>query len=343
MSERLSERQKRILHAVVVEYIVAAEPVGSEFIANKYSLGVRGATIRNELAEITDLGYLEQPHTSAGRIPSDEGYRYYVDHMILGRRVGPDDRGRIESASKEEETTRDLVSESIKALSKATRLLTAAVTVRDATATIRHAVVTVLGPDKALLVLMLANGHTENRMVDCPAALTLEQLGRANAALDALVSGKSMTAVLKAKLPLTGDETTDLLLKRTGAVMKSLLKDLTAGHIMLEGEEFILAQPEFRRDPEILSELLDSLGDEGSLMAELAGQSDGERPITIGRENLLQRHKSLSFVRRSFFVGDDQAGVVAVIGPTRMDYERNVAVLDFTAEAISKTLTKLFR
>lgn len=340
--EKLSERQRNILRAVVVEYVLAAEPVPSELIASKYQLGVRSATVRSELAEITDLGYLEQPHTSAGRVPSDDGYRFYVDHFIYERRISPAEKQRISLATNDEETTRDLLQESIKALSRATRTLAAAVTVRDAQAKVRNVVVTVLGPDKALLVVMLRNGHTESRIIDCPQGLTLEDLGRANAALEQMVTGKSIMTLVKAKTPATGVEVPDLLLKRATTTLKSVLSDLMAGHLLMEGEEYMLTQPEFHRDPEALSEVLDSLADEDSLMVELRDTPDAERSITIGRENRLQRHRTLSFIRRGFSVGENQAGVIAVIGPTRMDYDRNVALLEFTSEAISKTLTKLF-
>ena len=340
--KELSDRQRNILRAVVVEYVVAAEPVPSDLIAQKYELGVRSATVRNELANITDLGFLEQPHTSAGRRPSDEGYRYYVDHMILHRRISADERKKISTVLKEEETTRDLVEESIKALSRATRQLTAAITVRDAQATVRNAVVTALGPDKALLVVVMANGHTENRIVECPSGLTLDELGRANAALEELVNGKTLVSLLKAKTPVLNDERPDLLLRRTMTGLKSVMTELTAGYMILEGEEFILSQPEYQRDTDALTEILDSLGDEDSLMVELRDENNKDNSITIGRENKLQRHRTLSFIRRGFYVGDDQAGVIAVIGPTRMDYDKNVALLDYTSEAISKTLTKLF-
>lgn len=338
----LSDRQRNILRAVVVEYVMGAEPVPSDLIAQKYELGVRSATVRNELAEITDLGYLEQPHTSAGRIPSDDGYRYYVDHMILRRRITPEERQKISSVTNEEETTRDLVEESMKALSRATRLLTAAITVRDAQEKVRNAVVTALGPDKVLLVLVMTNGHTENRILECPPGLTLTELGRVNAALEGVVAGKSLGSLLKAKTPLVGAEPTDTLLRRAMTGLKSVLNELTAGHIILEGEEFIISQPEYQRDPGSLTELLDSLGDEASLMVELRDEVSPDHKITIGRENKHQRHRTLSFVRRGFYVGEDQAGVIAIIGPTRMDYDRNVALLDFTSDAISRTLTKLF-
>ncbi len=340
--ESLSERQKSILKAVVIEYIAAAEPISSEFIAQNYELGVRSATIRNELAEITELGFLDQPHTSAGRIPSDGGYRYYVDHMILQKKISIEDRKALDKSSKEEETTRELVSESIKALSRTSRLLTAAITVRDANAKVSHAVVTALGPDRALLVVVMANGHTENRVIECPLGLTLDQVGRTNSALESSVAGKTLLAVLKAKAPSFGNEAADTFAKRAFNALKSVSKDLTAGHIVFEGEEFIIAQPEYIRDPNSLSELVDSLGDEDSFMAELGSDQSEGKEITIGRENRLNRHRNLSFIRRPFKVGDNQAGIIAVIGPTRMNYDRNIALLDFTADAISATLTKLF-
>ncbi|MCB0825030.1 MAG: heat-inducible transcription repressor HrcA [Armatimonadetes bacterium] len=337
--DTLDPRKQSILRAVVIEYVLAAEPVPSELIASKYELGVRSATVRNEMVEITDLGFLEKPHTSAGRIPSDGGYRYFVDHMSGKGNLKPDERSKITSVVGEQETTRELVRETTKALSRATNLLTAALTVRDGSIPIRNAIITVLGPNKALLVLILQNGHSENRVIECPEGLTIEQVGQANEILEKTFGNQSLISAAKSKLAQSGNPIIDSLVGEATKLIRAIAKELTSGHLVIEGEEYLFSQPEFRRDPELFDSLLMSLGNEGDLKETL---DEEDKAISIGSENLRPEHWPLSILRQSFFVGDQQGGVLAIIGPKRMDYSRNVAMLDFTADAITKTLTRLF-
>src|SRR5262249_7501717 len=124
--EGLGPRKEQILRAVIVEYVTAAEPVPSELIATKYELGVRNANVRTELAEIPDLGLLDQPHPSAGRVPSDRGYRYYVDRLVVHQPPDKSSEQRIHDAADSEDTLRELLTESTKALSRLTHLLSAA-------------------------------------------------------------------------------------------------------------------------------------------------------------------------------------------------------------------------
>jgi len=154
----LDSRKQTILQAIIIEYVTAAEPIGSEALVQKYQLGVKSATVRNEMAEMSDLGFLEQPHTSAGRIPSDLGYRYYVDHLIVMRDVEEAAKHRVKNAVAEGDALQSLLRDTIRALSRVTHLLGAATTVRESQVTVLNAVVSALGPSKALLVLVLSNG-----------------------------------------------------------------------------------------------------------------------------------------------------------------------------------------
>src|SRR5579872_5234277 len=166
----LDPRKETILRAIIIEYVGTAEPIGSEALLQRYELGVRSATIRNEMAEMSDLGYLEQPHTSAGRIPSDMGYRYYVDRLLEDRRVGETARQQVKQIASEGDALQELLRDTARILSRITRLLTVATTIRDHQVTVRNAVISALGPQQALLVLVLSNGHVENRMLECPTA-----------------------------------------------------------------------------------------------------------------------------------------------------------------------------
>ncbi len=335
MSE-LSPRQRQILRAVVVEYVQAAEPVASELIASRYELGVRSATVRSELAGITDLGLLEQPHTSAGRIPSDRGYRYYVDRLLVPQTPDSNAQHRLEEATTEEDTFKEILRQTTKALSRLTHLLSVAATVRDAAVTVRSAVVTAIGPEKALFVFILQNGHVENRLMDCPPGVTLEHIGRVNEAIRDAVEGKPLGSVIKTKTPPSDEPVFGKLLRSVFAVLRATARELGRGRLITEGEEYIVAQPEFQRDAAALQALLKSLEDEETLYEASTGEG-----VTIGRENPQESMQSLAVLRRAFFVGDDEAGTLAVIGPTRMPYDRTMALLDFTAQAVSETLTRL--
>ncbi|MDI9640002.1 heat-inducible transcriptional repressor HrcA [Kamptonema cortianum] len=341
MSE-MTDRKRQILRAVVIEYVTAAEPVSSDLIATKYSLGVRSATVRNELADITDLGYLEQPHTSAGRRPSDMGYRFFVDHLTDPVQPSADEKGQI-TATQRDETLKDLVQESAKALSRMTRMMSAAVTVRDGNIEVRNAVLTALGPDKALLVVLLVNGHVENRIIECPHGLTLDHVGRANEILSKSISGKPLGSIAKMKMPgSSGEAVLDKLMSAVFQATITTAKDLTRGSLMIEGEEFVFSQPEFLREPESLERLVGSLSDEESLRQEVGMLGSSDRKITIGREHSREMHYPLTIARQSFFIGDREAGVLAIIGPTRMNYNRNLTLLDYTAGAISQVITRVF-
>ncbi len=341
MSE-LDARKQSILQAVIFEYVSTADPVGSELLVQKYGFGVKSATIRNELADLSDLGYLEQPHTSAGRIPSDLGYRYYVDRLIVKREPETVTKQRVKDAASEGDALQSLLRDTAKALSRFTQLLTAATTTRDQNLVVRNAIVSALGPSQALVVLVLSNGHVENRMIECPAGLTLEDIGKANEALGLATAGKSLRSLAKIKAPVGGGNTAiDKLLTTIWSNLKNIVRELTHGLLITEGEEFMFAQPEFQRDAAALAHLLDELIESDVLYDTLA-PSDGPQTVTIGKEHRHEEMHQLSVVRNSFFVGGNEVGVIALVGPTRMRYDTSIPLVTYTARALSESLTRFF-
>lgn len=341
MSE-LDPRKQSILQAIVLEYVTAAEPVASEVLVQKYSLGVKSATVRNEMAEMSELGFLEQPHTSAGRIPSDLGYRYYVDRLIIQRSPDETQRQRVKAATSDGEALQTLLRDTVRALSRVTHLLGVATTVRDTSVTIRTAVFSALGPVQALLVLVLSNGHVENKMVECPSGLTLEDIGKANEALTATFGGKALRNLSKLKPSSSlGNPAVDKLMVVLTSTIRAIARDLTRGTLVTEGEEFIFAQPEFQRDAGAWAELINELTD-SDILYEAVTPGESARPVTIGREHRDARMRRLSVVRHSFFVGENEAGVIALVGPTRMRYDASIPLVTYTARALSESLTKFF-
>ena len=341
--EELDSRRETILRAVVVEYVTTAEPVGSNTLAAKYPFGVGPATVRSILSELAERGLLEQPHTSAGRIPSDRGYRYYVDRLGAPKPLADAAQSAVAGATDRAQALEETLRETLRALSRLTHGLAVATTRRDADLLVRTAIVSALGPNQALLVLALGNGHVENRMIECPANLTLDEVGQANTALAKAIVGKDLAAVTKLRLGAANGSAGERMLAVVAGQLREIARGLTRGRVLAEGEPYIFAQPEFAGDAGELARLLHGLFEGDLLYETLAPPSvsaGGE--ITIGRENANASLHRFSVVRRAFFVGEREAGVIAVVGPTRMDYDGSGALLDFTAGALSQSLTRFF-
>lgn len=342
MSE-LAPRQQVILRAIVLEYVESADPVASEQLAAKYDLGVKSATVRNEMAEMSSLGFLEQPHTSAGRVPSDKGYRYFVDYLIRPRDPEPGTKGQVERFSHDGEALQTLLRDVTRALSRSTQLLSAATTVRDGGLVVRNAFVTALGPNQALLVVPLSNGDVKNRALELPVGLTLEEIGAANEALREHIAGKSLRQIQRAKPPLGSvSEPLQRFLGSLWGSIRSMSRELTRGHLISEGEEYLFGQPEFQRELPLLTELLDTLKESEVLFDALTGTTETATTVTIGKENRHEDLHRLSVIRQTFFVGKNEAGTIALVGPTRMPYEAGIPLVNFTARALSEALTRHF-
>ena len=340
MPPPLDPRKQTILHAVVVEYVNGAEPVGSEQLVQRYGLGVKSATVRNELAEMSELGYLEQPHTSAGRIPSDQGYRFFVDRLVVESEPAPETRDRVQRAAEGGEVLEVLLRDTVRVLSRVTQLLGVATTVRDTGVTVRTAVVSALGPTQALLVIALSNGHVENRMIECPGGLTLADVGSVNEALSRATLGRTLRSLVRAKpFSVASSPAAEKLVGSIWTQVRTIARDGSRGVLVTEGEEFMFAQPEFQRDVASLQTLLHELTD-SDILYETLSPGEASRPVTIGKENRVPPMQRLSVVRHSFYIGEAEAGVIALVGPTRMRYDKGLPLVAFTAQALSESLTK---
>lgn len=336
----LDGRKSTILHAIVIEYVTGAEPVASEQLVQKYELGVRSATVRNEMADLVEMGYLEQPHTSAGRVPSDLGYRHYVDRLKTRESLAPEHSERLQEVTTDGDALQAMLRDTARVLSRLTHLLGVATTVRDLGLQVRTAVVSALGPNQALLVLVLSNGQVENRMIECPVGLTLQDVGSVNEALAQQIVNKEIGDVAKQRPPKGANDSAAKLLTTIWTAMQSIIREITRGTLVTEGEEFLFAQPEFQRDLTSLSDLLQQLTQSDVLYEAVTG--DQAQVVTIGRENRQEKMKQLSVIRQSFYVGNNEAGVIALVGPTRMRYDDGIPLVNYTAQALSQSLSRFF-
>lgn len=344
LMEDLTPRKESILRAVVIEYVETAEPVGSGLLVERYSLGVGPATVRHELAEMSERGLLEQPHTSAGRIPSDSGYRYYVDRMPVGD-MSIDTENQMRKVVSEEASLDELLSETCRLLARMTQYVSVAATVRERSVFVRQVSISNVTQQRALLVVVFSNGAVEDKIIEATPDLTLEDLHRVSEAITKGCEGLRLSAIAR-KPQLQYDSlkpSAQALLHRGWKAVRSIAKSMAAGKVITEGTSYLLGQPEFQKDFGALSGIVQALEDSAAIQGALDRPGDSNTSVTIGKENETAKLQHLAVIASRFFVNNEEAGSLAIIGPTRMKYEQTIPLVEQTARALSDALTKLLR
>jgi len=340
----LDERKNRVLQAIVEDYVATAEPVGSRTIARKYSLGVSPATIRNEMADLEQMGYLEQPHTSAGRIPSDRGYRYYVDCLMEAQEVDPSEeeliRRTFERKVREVDT---LIRETARLLSETTHLTAVVVGPQISKAHFRELRLVPLTEDRAVLIFITDSGFVENQVVELPVEVTMLELQKVSEILNQELRGQPVESLSRAAIRALQRE-----LKRYGALLEQTLQFLSQNlepgekrRLYLGGTTNILSQPEFRNVEKIKS--LFSVLENDELVTDLLDTvepTDEQPAIQIGEEIKVREMADCSLVSAIYRLGGEIIGRVGVIGPKRMEYARVVSVMQAVTRQLSAATTK---
>ncbi len=336
----LTERKKQILRAIVDSYIRTAEPVGSKTISQLPGMDFSPATIRNEMADLTSMGLLEQPHTSAGRVPSAAGYRLYVDELMQNYRLSMDETKTINQAMEVKMQEVDkMISQVGKLVSKMTDLPAYAVAARSSQRTVKRFDLILAETGSFILVVMLSDNQVQNKLIRLPLDVSQEDL-------------RLLSAVLNASLTeLTADEITpELLAKvtRSAAGAASLVPVIvdytvellkkTHREVYMTGQAKLLGQPEYH-DVEKAQEVLTSL-DEDVISNLPATLSSGTTQILVGPENVAKELKDSSVVITKFDIGDGMQGMIGVVGPTRMDYAKITARLSYFAENLGRMFAK---
>ena len=338
----LSDRKKKILRAIVDSYIRTAEPVGSKAIAAMPDMNFSSATVRNEMAELTSLGLLEQPHTSAGRIPSPAGYRLYIDELMQDYRLSVDETQSLNQTMQLRLQEFDTALAQVgKLVSKLTNLPAYAMTSRTGSVTVKHFEILMAEAHSFILVLMLSGDVIKNKHIKLPLDVDASDL-------------KLLTAVLNASLTeLTPEEITQDVLARitrsadSAASLVPIIVDYTVEvlreqrerGIYLTGQTRLLSQPEYR-DVDKAQALLNELDEK--MLSNLPATIDQNSPVQImvGPENVAQGLKDTSVVMTRFDIGDGMQGLIGVVGPTRMDYAQITARLSYFAEGLGRMFGK---
>ena len=337
----LSERKKKVLLSVVDLYILTAEPVGSKAIAELPDMKYSSATIRNEMAELTTLGYLEQPHTSAGRVPSAAGYRMYVAELMLDYRLSIDETKSINTAIEEKMQRVDKLVEKVARLVSQATNLPAISASRLSAARVQHFELIQAGPGSIILVLMLGDDRAVNKVIKLPVEVTETDLKLLSAVLNAALTDiplEELTSELMDKVMRSAGNAAPLVPVVLDFTQETL-KSQGVTNVAVAGQSRLLGLPEYR-DVDKAQRVLASIDEEAlsGLPAVLEG-ANGTK-VLVGPENVADELKDTSVVMTKFAIGDGMQGMIGVVGPTRMDYAKVTARLSYFAESLSKQFAK---
>ena len=335
----LTERKRQILKVVVEDYIRSAEPVGSKAIAARMGGSVSSATIRNELADLVDMGYLEQPHTSAGRIPSPKGYRLYVNELMEQQKLSIAETEKINQSlqMKMEELDR-VISQAGRAVSSFVNYPAYVAAAGKKRMTARRFDLLPVDERSCIVVMMMSDSRVKSQLLRLQLKVDLEQLPALVGVLNSHFTGISTEEMNQRLMDIAeqGPPQLFLLLSQTVGYAVDALDEAGQREIITAGANQLLKLPEFR-DADKAHELMSFLSDSKE---NLPMPEDGPMKILIGPENVSEALKDTSVVVASYDIGDDMRGLIGVVGPTRMDYATVAARLSGFAEGLTRLFGK---
>ena len=324
----LNDRKKKILQLIIEDYISTAEPVGSRTIARKYDLGLSPATIRNEMSDLELLGYLEQPHTSAGRIPSDKGYRFYVDLLMENKEqeISRREDALLEKTDKVEK----VLQQAAKVLASNTNYATMVSAPVNSRNTLKFIQLSQVDEEQIVAVIVLGGNVIKNKIIEVGETLSNENLLKLNMLLNTTLNGLSIDQItlgLIARLKEQAGIHSGLVARGLDAVAATIHGDEDDMEIYTSGATNIFKYPELA-DKEKATELISAFEEKHELADLVKEQmSDGENTgiqVYIGDEMPIQTMKDCSIVTARYELGDGMYGTIGIIGPKRMDYENVV-------------------
>lgn len=338
----LSDRKQRILQAVVHNYTTTAEPVGSRTVARTYRIGLSSATIRNEMADLEEMGYLEQPHTSAGRIPSDKGYRYYVDHLMEEASLSSDEAKIVFELMGGEKMLEieKIILNACRALSSITNHTALIMGPQFRKSAFRQMRILPLSDRRGLVVLITDTGFIKNKVIDLPYSLSQAELHQVVNYLNQKLYGLTIDQVTSS---LINELKRDLfrrleILEQAFLLLEESLKEEEQVRVYLGGTTNILNQPEFKNVDKI-RRLLSLFEQEQLLCRILETSPSGKEPaIFIGRENMMEDIQECTLITAAYKINEKTLGTVGILGPTRMAYSRVIGVMRCLVDNLNSIL-----
>src|SRR5688500_18285120 len=347
-------RGQIILTAIINEHFVTGEPVGSKVLADKFAnlSGMSSATIRNVMSELEEMGMLEQPHTSAGRVPTDSGYRFYVDNLLGVLSISNDDLHLIgeEYGFDRDETPDRLMERTSHLLSALSNNVGIVVSPSLASDRLQHIEFVNLSDNRILVVLVSAPNIVHNKIIRLNMGLSKEELERTANYLDAEIAGRSLSEIRAEIMKLMHEEKAlfDKLLQTAVILCSQSIENEEdqMGEVFVDGTSNILTKSDFA-DLERLRGLLSTIGEKSRLIQILNecvardAAAQGSVQVVIGRENRNPSLQNCTLISAPYRIGDSSAvGTLSVLGPTRIEYARMISIVSYVARTLEKMMSR---
>lgn len=340
MPEHLTERSKKILEAIIEDYIVTAEPIGSRTITRRHVLSLSPATVRNVMADLEEMGFLASPHTSAGRVPTEKAYRFYVDSLLGLNRIAREEREEIRRrCSLTGKDVGEVLKETSRMLSSVSHYMGIVMAPRFTANVFRQIEFVKLSGKRILAILVSQSGSVQNKILETDEELRDTDLTGMSNYLNNLLKGLTISQVKNRILEeMQGEKIRyDSLLASALKFSQQTLEE-TDSEVFIEGQANIFEQPEFA-DVAKMKEIIRAFEEKGQLLAllEKCMAAEGVQ-IFIGSESHLNRMSGMSLVTSTYVTGKNTIGILGVIGPTRMGYAKIIPIVDYTAKQVSRLL-----
>jgi len=340
----LTERQRTILSAIIDDYIRSAEPIGSRSISKRGNVGFSPATIRNEMSDLEEMGFLEQPHTSAGRIPSHRGYRYYVDHLVEQGSLNPNELDLMKMYfSNKIQQMEDVIGHVATVLSSLTNYTSIVLGPEVYGTTLKSVQIVPLTDTTAVALIVTNTGHVENRTFTLPQGMSMSDTQKVVNLLNDRLANVSLKQ-FKSKL---FNEVANELSRYTSSyeellsMIEGVLLSDEKNRIFIGGSTNMLTQPEFK-DVDKVKNILDLLAETPTLIRLITASPEGLQ-IRIGAENSVQAMTDCSLITATYSIDDQLIGTVGILGPTRMEYGKVIRLLDYMSKNLEISLAKWYK
>lgn len=343
IQEELSEREKSILRSIIQQFILTANPVGSRYITKKYDVGVSPATVRNIMADLEEFGFIDHPHTSAGRIPTDKGYRFYVDSLMNIEKIKSAEKGLISKSLEEKiSQTDDLLYLTSTLLSSITKQLACVTYPRLDTGILEKIQLVSLSSTKILVVISIKSGLVKTITLELSSEIEERQIESVQQLLNERLNGLTLKEIRETfieRFKDVGDDHSAVIRFFVDSVDK-IFKDIRSkDNILITGAKNIIKQPEFE-NPEKFKSIIELIEDKDIIIhiIDKIEESDLEQIfISIGSENYDQKLQEYSFISKEYKIGET-SGTLGIIGPKRMAYAKIVSIVDYMAKMITEFL-----
>lgn len=339
----LTERQQKILASVVESFVRNAEPVGSRTISKRGDIQYSAATVRNEMADLEEMGFLEQPHASAGRIPTNQGYRYYVDHLVQPRSLDLADINMIRQYFTKRINELEQAFQQIAVIiSQLTNYTSIVLGPEVHQCTLKHLQIVPLSDHKAVAIMVTDTGHVEKRSISVTNPTVLKDLEKLVNLLNDKLSGVALNDVrakmyseIFRELSKHTEQYEDLM-----RIVDQILKANERDRIFMGGATNLMNQPEFH-DVRKVKLIFDLFEDQDVLRRLFDSEKAGIR-VTIGNENELEAVSNCSIITSTFTIQGRYVGSIGILGPTRMDYGKLIGLIDYLSQDFPRLIDRLY-